>query len=133
MEILGPEKGKGGVKCYGCGEIGHLSKDCPTNKAKGKVSKAVNACVKVAPTPCPACDGQHSFQSNGETLYTCLLVKSSEACVWLREPELSKGQDVVSCALIGQASISGKAVRQLLKQANHMESAQRWIMELSVA
>ena len=64
---------------------------------------------------------------------TCLLVKSSEACVWLREPELSKGQDVVSCALIGQASISGKAVRQLLKQANPMESAQRWIVELSVA
>ena len=65
MKILDPEKGKGGVKCYGCQESGHMSKDCPKNKSK--TSKVVNACVKVAPTPCPACDGQHSFQSNGET------------------------------------------------------------------
>ena len=56
MKILDPEKGKGGVKCYGCGEYGHLSKDCPKSKAKGKVSKSVNACVKVAPVPCPGCN-----------------------------------------------------------------------------
>ena len=43
------------------------------NKAKGKVSKSVNACVKVAPTPCPGCNGQHSFQSKGETLYKTYL------------------------------------------------------------
>ena len=49
MRLLDPEMGKGGVKCYGCGENGHLSKDCPNNTAKGKVSKSVNACVKVAP------------------------------------------------------------------------------------
>ena len=73
MKISEPEKGKIGVKCYNCGEGGHLSKDCPKNKAKDKVSKAVNACVKVAPTSCPVCDGQHSFQSNGETLYKTYL------------------------------------------------------------
>ena len=76
MKFAEAEKGIGGVKCYGCQESGHLSKDCPKNKSK--TSRSVNACVKVAPIPCPACNGQHSFQSNGETLYTCLPVKSSE-------------------------------------------------------
>ena len=62
MKFVEAEKGKGGVKCYGCQESGHMSKDCPKNKSK--TSRSVNACVKVAPIPCPACNGQHSFQSN---------------------------------------------------------------------
>ena len=71
MKFVEAEKGISGVKCYGCQESGHMSKDCPKNKSK--TSRSVNACVKVAPTPCPACDGQHSFQSNGETLYKTYL------------------------------------------------------------
>ena len=124
MKLLEPEKGKGGIKCYSCGEGGHLSKDCSKNKAKGKVSKSVNACVKVAPIPCPGCNGQHSFQSKGETLYKTYL----SACETFRSMTVAErariveSQRHVNCVLIGQPHTIGIIAKLLLKEDNLIET-----------
>ena len=94
MKYSESEKGKGDGRCFNCQETGHLSKECPKNKAKGKVSKSVNACVKVAPIPCPGCNGQHSFQSKGETLYKTYL----SACETFRSMTVAERARIVERA-----------------------------------
>ena len=64
--------GKAARRCFDCKKVGHVSGECPEKGRSGKKTTLVNrshASMKIVPKVCPACNSQHSFDYEGETLY----------------------------------------------------------------
>ena len=99
---------KGGRGCFGCGKEGHRVYQCPdkASSAKGggnnQLAARAHASMKLVPTACQACSGQHSFQGRCSTGLASAPAQPSATSELQTGLTLSNRQEDISCALTGQ-------------------------------
>jgi hypothetical protein len=65
----GAVRAGGGVRCFNCTQLGHVTRDCTTPKKMPPKAAPLNILLSTPGKPCPACRKQHEFALNGELRY----------------------------------------------------------------